>query len=303
MNNEYRLNGGSFKGFDICDKTKSIRWHIDYMLNRTQSMIDYEGLPETIPKRELILLLQCNGWVCIPDPSTTGGKLYAVDGNLSGVPDPYYMPTQCVVANVGLNLSRTYDIDKDCVIVPHDSMYKGLIPLFARYASLLIENEITMRVAIINQRISGLITAPDDATVKAAKQYLEDIEAGKLAVIGDNAFLDGIKTQPYGQTAGGNLLSQIIETEQYLKAGWYNDLGLRANYNMKREAINSQEAQLDDDALLPLIDNIISTQQTAFDKVNQKYGTNIRVKLGSAWEDRQEEGETDETAGSDSDVD
>ena len=102
----------------------------------------------------------------------------------------------------------------------------------------------------------------------------------------DNAFIDSIKVQPLVQP--NQSITPMIEYQQYLKASLWNDLGLNANYNMKREAINEAEAGLNENALLPFIDDILETQTKAFEKVNNHYGTNITVRLGSAWEDVRE---------------
>ena len=158
-----------------------------------------------------------------------------------------------------------------------------------RYASAHTENELSLNIASINSRILSLISAPDDRSYESAKKYLEDIIAGKYGVIGDNAFLEGVKTQPYATTGSSNIVHALIEYEQYIKGSWYNELGLDANYNMKREAINKSEIELNNDALFPLVDDLLNTRKLAVDKINSKYGTNISVKLGSSWEDNVKE--------------
>ena len=52
---------------------------------------------------------------------------------------------------------------------------------------------------------------------------------------------------------------------------------------MKRESINSNESQLNDDMLHPLIDDMLKQRKLALEKVNAKYGTNITVELDGAW--------------------
>ena len=52
---------------------------------------------------------------------------------------------------------------------------------------------------------------------------------------------------------------------------------------MKRESLNSVESQLNDDALLPLVNNMLQCRIDGFNKVNEKYGTNITVELNSSW--------------------
>ena len=277
--------------YDFRSKKKSVSWYVRYMLARTQAMFEYKGLPDTIPQRFLELYLQCNGQCVITD---VNGELYALTGGLGGVPDPYYFPTQYIVANPALHYNKSLTIGKDCVLIPGDSSFLGLLPLFRRYASLLVENDITMRMADINLRNAALISASDDANAASAKQYLRDLEDGKPGVIADPVFLDGIRVQPYAMTQ--NTLTDLIEYTQYLKAAWYNDIGLDANYNMKREAINSSEAQMNDDALLPLIDDMLRCRRTALEKVNEMYGTNISVHLYSTWAIKEDEPQQEEAA-------
>ena len=296
--------GGSPE-YDFADKSACIRQHIAYMLNRTQSMFRWDGLPDKIPERSLELFLQTNGNVCF---YRHNGELYVFTGAMGGEPDEYYMPTVYTISNPALKLSKSLEIGSECVVMPNDSLYLGLLPLFTRYASGMTENELSMKLAIINSRIVDLISAPDDRTRSSAEKYLSDIADGKPGVIAENAFLDGIRAQPYGTTANSNALTNLIETEQYFKASWFNELGLNANYNMKRESLNTSESQMNNDALLPLVDDMLKCRERAVEKVNKMFGTEISVSLASSWEDNEQEieleheqlsgqPETDETKG------
>lgn len=283
---------GAVEHYDFSCKEKCTSQHIAYMINRTQSMFKWENLPDTIPERIVELYLQLNGNICFYEYND---KLYIFTGGLGGTPDVYYMPSIYTIANPALGISKNLKIDDECIVIPNDSMYIGLYPLFSRYASALTETELSIKLATINSRIVDLISAPDDRTKASAEQYLKDIADGKPGVIAENAFLEGIKAQPYGNT-GNRVITDLIELEQYFKASWFNELGLNANYNMKRESINSGESQLNNDALLPLIDNMLRCREIGVEKVNSKFGTNIRVSLASSWEDNQIEiDETQET--------
>lgn len=265
-------------------KDMQVNFQIRYMLDRTQSMFTYEGLPETIPQRLLENILQTCGNACItraPD-----GNLYAFWGGLGGEPDPYYQPTIYTVANPALNFSKNLKIGVDCVWARSDSMGVGLLPLFQWYGSMIVETGVSMRVGLINSRISRLMSASDDRTKKSAEKYLGDVEDGKLGVVSSSEFFDGLDLK--APPASGEHLTDIIETLQYLKASWFNDIGLNANYNMKRERIQNAESQLNDDALLPLIDDMLRSREQMVDEINAMYDLNISVRLNSAWEDEQE---------------
>lgn len=266
------------------DKDYNISIHVKYMLDRTQSMFEYLGLPETIPRKFLELYLQTNGHCCIAEHK---GGLYAFTGSFGDYPNAYYMPTKYIVSNPALAFSKSYTIDKDCIVMGNDSLFMGMLPMFNKYASMMVENELSINIATINARIVSLIGAGDDKTLKSAQEFIKKIIDGDLSVIGDNIFFDGVRTQPYASTGNTNVLTNLIELEQYLRASWFNDLGLNANYNMKRESLNSAESQLNDDMLLPLIDDMLRCRSEAVDKINDMFGTSITVSLASSWEDNQ----------------
>ena len=260
-------------------KLKLGEQHVFYMLNRTQVMFDYENLPETIPARNLEILLQLNGNVFFTEVE---GKYYVFTGGLGGEPDVYYEPTIYTVANPALNFSKNLKIDEDGVLIRSDSYGVGLLPMFQKYAALLAENEITMRIADINNRIPFLLSAADDRTKASAEKFLKDVADGKLGFISDNAFLESLKS--ISTTVQNSIsLTDLIEFEQYLRAGWFNDLGINDNYNMKRESISPDEAQLNDDALLPFVDDMLECRRIGLEKVNNMYGLDIKVNLASSW--------------------
>lgn len=58
---------------------------------------------------------------------------------------------------------------------------------------------------------------------------------------------------------------------------------------MKRESLNSSESALNNDILLPLVDDMLKQRKQACERVNVMFGTNISVSLASSWEDNQQE--------------
>ena len=265
--------------YDFKNKSSNIDNMLRYMLRRSTQMFKYNGLPDSIPKYILELYLQTNGNVCFYKHNE---KLYVFTGSMGGELNEYYLPTIYTIANPFLNLTKNLVIDEECVIVANDSCYQGMLPQFKKYATGLVENELSMNIASINSRIISLISASDDRTLKSAEAYVKHIYDGDLSVVSEDAFLDGIKVQPYAK-ATNDTLSKLIEYNQYLKASWFNDIGLNANYNMKREAINSNESQLNDDMLFPTVDDMLERRQEGIEKVNKMYGTNITVELNSSW--------------------
>ena len=266
--------------FTYCsDKAKVFENYCKYTFTRTQSMFTYEGLPDTIPVQWLESYLQRNGSCCIAEHE---GKLYALLGNAGGELDEYYQPTIYTVANPALNLSKSYKIGEDCVYCRNDFDAVGLVPLVSRYCGLMTENLLTVRISDINMRMMNLLSAPDDNTLQSTKQYLKDLEDGKLGVVGETPFFEGLKLQSKG-VGNGDYMIQFIELQQYLKGSMYNELGINANFNMKREALSGQEVALNDDALMPLIDDMLKQRRAMCDELNQMFGLNVSVDYGSTW--------------------
>lgn len=266
--------------FSYCtDKAKVFDNYCKYTFTRTQSMFTYEGLPDTIPVQWLESYLQRNGSCCIAEHE---GKLYALLGNAGGEPDEYYQPTIYTVANPALNLSKSYKIGEDCVYCKNDYDAIGLVPLVSRYCGLMTENLLTVRISDINMRMMNLLSAPDDNTLQSTKQYLKDLEEGKLGVVGETPFFEGLKLQSKG-VGNGDYMIQFIELQQYLKGSMYNELGINANFNMKREALSGQEVALNDDALMPLIDEMLKQRRAMCNELNEMFGLEVSVDYGSTW--------------------
>ena len=285
FNNFLKSIGFTGPIYDFKDKEKNILFKMLQMLNRTQSMFRWVGLPDTIPQYILERYLQMSG-DCIF--YKYNDDLYVFTGGAGGEPDVYYRPTLYTIANPALNISKQLKIDDECIICLNDSYHIGLLPLFTEYATKIVETELSIDIATVNARIISLISASDDRTRASAEKYIDDIRRGEPGIIAETPFLDGIRSQPLS-TGSDNTIKSLIELLQYYKANWYNDIGLSSNYNMKREALNTGEASINNDILLPLVDDMLRCRQVACDKINVKYGLEVSVELNSSWEDNQKE--------------
>lgn len=265
--------------YDYKAKRKNICQLNDYMLAKTVSMFEYEGLPETIPYEELEKIIQRNGYAFITE---VNGKLYAFAGSIGGEMDVYGNPQDITINNVFLNFNKTLNIAKDGVLIRNDDMRIGLMPLYEKANTFLVENDINMMVWGYNSRAQKLISAPDDKTKESAEQYLKKLLDGDLSVIGENALFDGVKIQNSANT-GGVTAQQMVEFQQYIKATMYNEVGISANFNMKRERLVSSEVEQTEDSLFPFVYNMMKCRIKGIEALNSKYSLNAKVDFGSIW--------------------
>lgn len=268
------------------DKSLLLSSYIRYYLARLQSMFKYDGLPDSIPAKWLENYLLVNG-SCVFIKN--GDDLIVTRAGIGGLPDVYFIPTECIVSNpyVKEGVNRTYTRDVDCVLMVNDTYAQGLLPLLKKYCSMMVENDITMNIAGIMSRASMILSAIDDNTKDSATLFIKRLIEGNISIIGETGMMlaNQDKDLSINQiTAANGTLTNLIEYHQYLKASLFNELGLNSNYNMKRESINSNESQLNDDMLHPLIDTMLECRKEALEKVNAMFGTNITVEFNSAWE-------------------
>lgn len=285
--------------YDYQNKEQNIRDLMNQIYNRSLAMFKYHNLPETIPVKFLERYLQENGFVCI---AKVDDELYAFNGGLGGKPDVYNQPTECIVSNPALNLSKSFKIDKDCIIMDNDYLRQGMKRVYQKYARFLIENEVSLMMANINTRIPVIISAGDSNTVESANLYLKQIEDGKNGVITDNAFLESLKVNSISQTKSSDILDDLIRFNQYLKAGLYNAMGLTSNSQMKKERLISAEIEVSNNGIYPIVDNMLECRRAGIQKINDMFGTDIQVEFNSSWDYRLYQGESIHNVGEEVDV-
>lgn len=259
--------------------------YIRYYLSKLQCVFEYKNLPNTIPQRDFELILQRGGSATI---AKVDDKLYAFRSGLGGTPNPYYMPTISIIANPALNLSKTYTIDKDCVVMYNDSTLQGVLPLLNKYCYLLAECDISLKFASINSRINTIITANTDRTKVDAENWLENIIKGdRIGVISDKSLNDGLKV--FNAMSQSRSIIDLLELTQYIKSSLLTELGMKSNYSMKREAISTGESAMNVDAIIPFIEDMFNNRKIGVDKINKMFGTNIEVDYSSIWKKNDEE--------------
>ena len=288
-----------YKGTILQNKQMLIDSYFKYMMAKTLRMFEWKNLPETIPARELELILQiCRFAIFTKAPTNDGEKLFVFYGGLGGMPNEYYQPTQAIVTNPYL---KFYDVlqlddyikkDGNAIVGWNDSMHIGLFALNNRYASLLAETDLTLKYQLVNMRFNNVLTADDDTTKESLKTMYKDVEDGTgFGIVVTKKFMeesnvDKIELRSQSHQAQ---LKDTIETKQYLMGSWLNELGLNANFNMKRESINESEEDLNEDSLLPFIDDMLEQRKLIAKYLNEKFkdllpNGDVEVGLSSSWQ-------------------
>ncbi len=254
------------------------------MLNKSLTMFEWKNLPDTLPAVEIEKQLQTNGYTII---GKVQGNVYAFQGGFSGQ-DPYNQPTTAIVNNPSLKFNGTFTINENCVIIKNDDMQQGLMHIYNKYGTLLIENQITMLMTDYNYRMPFTISSKDDSTTQSAREYLQKIIDGSLGVIGEAKLFDALKVTPTNNK-GVNSFADLYGYQQFIEAQLNNTIGLATNNNMKRERLTTNEIEVNKNASFPLIDNMLRNRKQAVEKINQMFDLDIEVKFSSIWNSTNED--------------
>ena len=252
------------------------------------TVFTYEGLPDTIKADYIEKMMYYNGacvFAHVPGGDNLDGTkhkegVYCFRYNPSGILNEFDEPTEVININEYLKYNKN-DKMIDCVKMSNNASDLPTVETVNRYAIYMYDNELSLNLNIVLSRVPYLISASDDNTFNSAKDFIQSIINGEYKIIGESAFLDGIKLN--NTQANSNTQTNYIETLQYYKASLMHELGVNANYNMKREALNGSEIDVNIDALKPIINDMYRHRLTAVEELNRKFGFNISVILNEPW--------------------
>lgn len=292
-----------YKGTIMDNKQMLIDAYMKDMQKKTLRMFEWKNLPESIPQRELELILQlCRFAIFTKAPTENGDKLFVFYGGLGGIPNEYYQPTQAIVVNPYLKFFDVLKLDdyikKDgnAIVGWNDSTHMGMYPMNSLYASLLAETSLTLKYQLINMRFNNVLTANSDNEKTSLEEMYKKVADGTgYGIVVTSRLMNQNTIDKIDITANSkqSQLKDTIETMQYLKGSWLNAVGLNANYNMKRESINESEADLNEDALIPDTDDMLECRKLIAKQLNEKYSDlldgEVSVDFSSAWKKNRKE--------------
>ena len=111
---------------------------------------------------------------------------------------------------------------------------------------------------------------------------MKRVEDGDLSMSIQDNWEDMFTTLPFVDSATTHI-TEYIEFTQYIKAQWFNELGIRMSHNMKREALSASEIASGDDMIRSLPEDMLECRKEALDKINSMFGTNISIEYNSVW--------------------
>lgn len=278
----------SKKLYDLRDKEKSLFDFYEQTLNKALRMFTYTGLP--VPEIEFEKQLQENGYTVV---FKYQDKIYCNSGSLSGQEkSPYNQPTQAIINIPALNLSKTFDLETEAVLIKNDFLQVGLKPLILSKGTQIIENRLTMYLKNVLGRAPFTITANSDKSILSAQTFINKLTSGDLAVIAEDSFLKDVNVNSLTQTGQANL-QDLINYQTYLYGQLYSELGLPGLTHEKQERMLTSEIESQQATIRPLVDNMLECRKKGIEQMNKLFNGNTQVELDSVWNNIKEKQESE----------
>ena len=250
------------------------------LLLRSNQIFMYDNIPDSWDISLFEYTLQKNGELLII--KSDSGELYFTDKfTYIGKKDFYDMFTQVNINNPNDSIVNGDHNIKDLVIIKNNSLSISTSEFLSDYIDLMIETVITLKTHLVNTRNIFTLIATDNKSRENCLNFMKKLESGDLNILMNNAFLDNVKL--LNNNVNSDLIYRLIEVLQYLKASCLHELGINANYDLKRTVTTKSDIDINLDYLIPLVDNMLLARKSAIEKVNKMYGTDIKVYLHSTW--------------------
>lgn len=291
----------------------------EFLLNRAARMFSMSGLPPDIDEQSLMLTKIIFGSVALYQ---SGDAFHLYRGYPGGEMGENFAPARYIGTNPGVTPSS---IDKvtgvEVAVFFNGTLEKfgGMLfnpdlipkkkkeviarlpftPLYRyiqRTAEQLEHIDISVKSLLRTSRASFFISAIDGQSKAAAETAINRILDGDPATIFLSGLLDNVKFDfaPTASNAAG-LLQELREQYQFTLAQYYHAIGINANYNLKRERLNSAEIDVNRPALLVNVADMEKCMQEGAEQARKVYGLDISVKLAEEWQPPKEDTENEKS--------
>lgn len=256
--------------------------YIRRLLSLINTVFVWENLPDDIPAEYIENTLLLEGVIAF---TPLQNKMTALAVSPYGVPNKYFIHDTWLYVNPYLPdkvNSGNVTTGKDCIVVYNDSispwLYTPTRDLLIEYSELLAAVDISLKIAIKNTRLSFIGKATSNAEVSSYRDMIDGISQGATAnvVLSNTTVSDGITTLPT-VPHGVDYIRQLSECREYLLNAFLSNFGVATNTNLKRERALTTEINLQLEKPTFSIYSMLKARQEGAKKINEKYGTDIKV--------------------------
>lgn len=254
-----------------------------YFLQRAESLIIFDGMPQNWAKNYIYPLLFLKGNFCVMNTAHFG--IIPQHGYPYGF-DVQYQPTNYVVDNPAFDATFNGDlvIGENCEIVKLTPDWCGIGDLINSYAQRVAMTLSNHDVACALAKFGFIFTAKNKSTADTFKAAFDDIMSGKLAVVTNQALYDKETGKPLYEYFNNdidkcyNVVKAALESVENLKHAFDMEIGIYTAPD-KKERMITDEVEESKNAIMSKCELWVETLNECLEKVNSHYGLDIRAHL------------------------
>lgn len=284
--------------YDVAKVAQGVDYWFYKLLAYCLNIYEVDGLPESLPAREVLMNLILTGHAVIFKDK---GKLVTTKTTLYDF-DLYYRPTKATYGNVKL-FSKTLNLGSDSEVVylnkiqgnvlTNQAVDSGLATFISRYAKLLADVESTLSIYLVNMRLSAFPVAKTQAIKDNIIEFFRKLEAGERAVITDDLVIEAFKAVEIAGTRVNDRLNDIIIARDKILAMFFRDIGIKMEQPVKMAQLTDDEVNADDRLLVINVEDMLQEMKEGFERVNKMFGTNVSIKISDRYKKEVKEDNTD----------
>lgn len=268
----FQKQGGTF--------TRFYNFWRENLFERVMRLFIWENT-DPVPPKEIEMRLHLQGHCGIADFRIAGldtdkqNGLTAFFGNYYGVSKyfdekPFYM-LRCPI------WAGSARIGEQCETISNNALRNPTIEVVDHYAFMLAHAEVTLSGVLINARDAGGVpVATSTKQLESIKTYQKKLYNGESGVVTDNGAL-GVNYAGVSRQTNQNAVD-IVEVRQKLLKNFYADIGIRASFDKRSNAVVS-EVEADTSMLLLNNSDMMDARKRGAKRVNNLYGTSWTVSL------------------------
>ena len=274
------------KVYDVADVTLGFSYWFWKLLNFCLTIFKYEGLPDSLPQREIESNLLLIGHDLIFDYK---GELVTTSTSTFGF-DKYYNPTEATYANVVMQ-SRNLSIGENCEIIYNSSLKdnvlyiksdSSMLTFIKRYARLLADVESSLDIYMVNSRLTSYPVVSNDNVAKSIKLFFKKLKAGRNSVISDDAIIQQFRNIDVNRSSIKDGINDWLIARDKILEMFFRDIGVKF-YNPKKAQVSEDELQVNNQMLVISLDDMLQERRRGLERVNRLYGTNITVDIADSF--------------------
>lgn len=255
------------------------------LYSRIINIFEYENLPKEINEFAFKLFLFRNGKVIF---YKIGDKFLIQPFAYTDLLDWYYVPKNGRVVNPWLpkgHQNKEFELADEAIIYNstpdrYNFRERGLVSdLIYKTAYQLAENDISYYCIQRNHRLIAVFTAETDIQKAELNRVLERMYNGESEITMGEDLVSHVTVNPIAMNSTRSSITELIEFAQYTLANFYHSFGINSNYNLKREQLNSNEIDVNQEVLRLNVEDMLRNREQGVEKINELYNLDIRVRL------------------------